>query len=234
MVNLLQITNEKFTLSDRFINWENTLKQSDTFQKNKPFPFVFIEEFLTQKMYDELYNTYPELNDEKWNVVKSDFGRSAKRRWFGEANPNSDKCSIDTQDTSLSESWNDFFHYLHSKEFIEKMSEFSGIKLKGFKHFAFMANEKGSFNMPHTHHATEEKENYSYNITILMYFAKGWKKGDPGGTYLASEEDESSIIFEPYNLDNTCVMFAESSHSFHGSRYMTQDAIRRSIQFTLV
>jgi len=114
------------------------------------------------------------------------------------------------------------------------MSAFSGIKLKGFKHFAFMANEKGSFNMPHTHHATEEKENYSYNITILMYFAKGWKKGDPGGTYLASEEDESSIIFEPYNLDNTCVMFAESSHSFHGSRYMTQDAIRRSIQFTLV
>ena len=217
-----------------FINWENALKKSYTFQNNKPFPFVFIEDFLTQKAYDELYDTYPKLTDEKWISVTSDFGRSAKRRWFGEADPSSDKCSIDTKDKSLSESWNNFFHYLHSKEFIDNMSKFSEIKLTGFKHFAFMVNEKGSFNMPHTHHVTEKKEDYSYNLTLLIYFAKGWKKGDPGGTYVSSEEDESSIIFEPHNLDNTCMMFAETPHSYHGSRYMTQDAIRRSIQFTLI
>ena len=88
--------------------------------------------------------------------------------------------------------------------------------------------------MPHTHHPTEQKKDYGYNLTLLVYFAKGWKHGDPGGTYLASDEDESSILFEPYNLDNTCVIFAETSRSFHGSRYMTQDAKRQSIQFTLI
>ena len=88
--------------------------------------------------------------------------------------------------------------------------------------------------MPHTHHPTEKKEDYGYNLTLLVYFAKGWKNGNPGGTYLASEEDEESIIFEPYDLDNSCVIFVESPHSWHGSRYMTQDAIRRSVQFTLL
>lgn len=221
-------------MTNDFINWEKVLKESDTFQNNKPFPFVFIEDFFAQKIYDELYNTYPELSDDKWISVTSDFGRSAKRRWFGDADPSSEKCSIDTKDETLSESWNNFFHYLHSSDFVEKMSNLSGIKLRGFKHFAFMVNEKGSFNMPHTHHAVEKKEDYAYNLTLLIYFAKGWKKGDPGGTYVASEEDESSIIFEPYNLDNTCMMFAETPNSYHGSRYMTQDAIRRSIQFTLI
>ena len=80
----------------------------------------------------------------------------------------------------------------------------------------------------------EKKENYAYNLTVLIYLAKGWKHGEAGGTYLASDEDESSIIFEPNNLDNTCVIFAETPRSFHGSRYMTKDTKRQSIQFTLI
>ena len=88
--------------------------------------------------------------------------------------------------------------------------------------------------MTHAHHQNEKKENYAYNLTMSIYFAKVWKQGDPGGTYLASDEDESSIFFEPYNLDNTCVIFAETPRSFHGSRYMTHDVKRQSIQFALL
>tara|TARA_B110000014_G_C20114844_1_gene588440 strand:- start:659 stop:1327 length:669 start_codon:yes stop_codon:yes gene_type:complete len=220
--------------SNNFINWKNVLNNSEKFQNNKPFHFGFIENFLTEDAYGELYKTYPSLTDEKWISVTSDFGRSAKRRWFGDADPHSARKSLVTNDPVLGTAWNDFFNYLHSEEFLKNMSNYSGIKLKRFNHFSFMQNEKGSFNMPHTHHPTEKPENYEYNLTLLVYFAKNWKKGDPGGTYLSTDEDESSIIFEPYNLDNTCVIFAESPHSFHGSRYMTQDAIRRSIQFTLL
>jgi|TARA_Y100000310_G_scaffold51473_1_gene47443 hypothetical protein len=220
--------------SKNIINWDTVFKNSEVFQNNKPFTFGFIENFFAHDFYEELYNTYPKLDDEKWIVVDSDFGRHAKRRWFGNASPHTEQASIDQEDSTLSIAWNNLFHYLHSKEFLENMSIYSGIKLTGFKHFSFMLNEKGSFNMPHTHHPNEKKENYAYNLTFLAYFAKDWKQGDPGGTYLASEEDESSIIFEPYNLDNTCVIFAETPRSFHGSRYMTQDNVRRSIQFTLI
>ena len=214
------------------INWENVFRNSDTFKNNKPFPFGFVENFFHEDFYNELYNTYPEV-DEDW-FVPTAFDRTAKKRWFGAADPNSEQKSDDLEDHSLSKAWNEFFHYIHSKEFLGNMSKYSGIELTGFTHFGFIVNEKGSFNMSHTHHANEQKKDYAYNLTILAYFTKGWKHGEPGGTYIASDEDESSIIFEPYNLDNTCVIFAETPRSFHGSRYMTQDAQRKSIQFTLV
>ena len=219
-------------MPDNIINWENVFRNSDTFKNNKPFPYGFVENFFHHDFYNELYNTYPKL-DEKW-YIPTDFGRSAKKRWFGSADPHSDQKSVDLEDTSLSRAWNQFFHYIHSKEFLDYMSKYSGVALTGFMHFAFIVNEKGSFNMPHTHHQNEKKENYAYNLTMLIYFAKGWKQGDPGGTYLASDEDESSIFFEPYNLDNTCVIFAETPRSFHGSRYMTHDVKRQSIQFALL
>ena len=69
-------------------------------------------------------------------------------------------------------------------------------------------------------------------IIIMAYFSKNWEKGKPGGTYVASEEDESTIVFEPYNLDNSMVCFAETPRSYHGSRYITHDIPRPSIQFT--
>ena len=215
------------------INWENVSRNSDIFKNNKPFQYGFVENFLHENFYNELYNTYPKI-DENW-YVPTDASRSAKKRRFGGADdPSSDQRSVEQEDPSLGGAWNQFFHYLHSKEFLGYMSKYSGIALTGLPDFAFIVNEKGSFNMPHVHHPTEHKKDYSYNLTVLVYFAKGWKHGDPGGTYLASDEDESSIFFEPYNLDNTCVIFAETPGSFHGSRYMTQDAKRQSIQFTLL
>ena len=87
--------------------------------------------------------------------------------------------------------------------------------------------------MPHAHHPNVDSKDYEFKITVLAYFAKGWKSGQPGGTYISSEEDESTIVFEPYNLDNTWVCFAETTKSFHGSRYQTHDTPRPSIQFTL-
>ena len=218
--------------NNNMIDWENVFRNSNTFKNNKPFPYGFVENFFHEDFYNELYNTYPKL-DEKW-FIPTDASRSAKKRWFGMADYNSEQRNVDQEDSSLSVAWNQFFHYIHSKEFLGNMSRYSGIELTGFTHFGFIVNEKGSFNMPHTHHPTEQKKDYGYNLTLLVYFAKGWKHGDPGGTYLASDEDESSILFEPYNLDNTCVIFAETPKSFHGSRYMTQDAKRQSIQFTLI
>ena len=107
------------TLPDNIINWENVFRNSDTFKNNKPFPYGFVENFFHHDFYNELYNTYPKL-DEKW-YIPTDFGRSAKKRWFGSADPNSDQKSVDLEDTSLSRAWNQFFHYIHSKEFLDNI-----------------------------------------------------------------------------------------------------------------
>ena len=59
------------------INWENVFRNSGTFKNNKPFPFGFVENFLHEDFYNELYNTYPEV-DKDW-FVPTAFDRTAKK-----------------------------------------------------------------------------------------------------------------------------------------------------------
>ena len=40
---------------------------------------------------------------------------------------------------------------------------------------------------------------------------------------MASEPDESSIIFEPYNLDNSIALFHDGPKAAHGVRYISKD-----------
>ena len=67
----------------------------------------------------------------------------------------------------------------------------------------------------------------------MIYFSKNWQKGDPGGTYITPEEDESKMIFEPYNLDNTAVVFQDGPYAGHGVRLIEKDVERRAIQVYL-
>ena len=50
---------------------------------------------------------------------------------------------------------------------------------------------------------------------------------------MSKDEDESSIIFEPYDLDNSIAIFQDSEFSAHGTRYITSDVERRALQITL-
>ena len=68
---------------------------------------------------------------------------------------------------------------------------------------------------------------------MLFYFNKNWPKGEGGGTYIATEEDESALIFEPSDLDNTMMVFQDGPNSAHGVRYITKDVTRQGMQITL-
>lgn len=220
--------NPELMNSSAIFNWKRILSNPENIKKEKPFSFGFIKKPLFETFYDRLQSTYPQPDD-KWYVPK-DMSRSAQKRLFG--NDEKVHC-FDHEDPTLSKEWNEFRHYLFTNEFINKMSELTGIKLTALRHFIFIFNKKGDFNMPHTHHMHVSPENYAYKVTVLMYFAKGWKIGDAGGTYVCENEDESSIIFEPDDLDNSMIWFVETPISWHGSRYITKDVTRPSIQFTL-
>ena len=102
---------------------------------------------------------------------------------------------------------------------------FSGIYEGGF-----FANTKGDFQLPHI----DEDGDYHFKVQLMFYFSKGWEKGDPGGTYIAESDDEETIIFEPYDLDNSMVCFEETPHSWHGTRYITKDVIRQAVSTSLM
>ena len=49
---------------------------------------------------------------------------------------------------------------------------------------------------------------------------------------MATEEDESSIIFEPYDLDNSMALFQDGPFSAHGCRLISVDRQRSALQAT--
>jgi hypothetical protein len=206
----------------KIINWKNVFEKSSDFQNNQPFKFGFIEEFIDRELYEKLYETYPKLDE---FLDGSGMTKAQLIRWWG--NHDENEIVKDEEDSKLSKEWNQFYHYCHSEEFIENMRKFTGIPITKVKHFSFVAYKKGGFQLPHIHNVGPS------TIVMMVYFSKNWKKGDPGGTYIASEADESKIIFEPYNLDNSVALFHDGPKAAHGTRYMTKDVERRAIQIYL-
>ena len=152
----------------------------------------------------------------------------SKKQWYrGWGDFKSGEYSGGVDDPSLSKEWNRFNKFVHSQIFVDNLKKFSGIPVNKTKTLNFVLYRKGGFQLPHIH------DEGPSTLIIFFNFSKGWKKGDPGGTYCASEVDESKIIFEPYNLDNTMVLFHDSPKAAHGARYITKDVKRQAIQITL-
>ena len=205
------------------INWDAVQNQSESFKNQTPFHFAFIEEFFKKEFYEKLFETYPKI-DKTWKITNHPTKTQLNKYWNGiSAN---DVFGYE-DDLQYSEEWNKFKRYTQSKEFIEKIREFSNVPVNKLKFFQFMSYTKGGFQEPHFHDVGPS------TLVFMVYLSKNWKKGEPGGTYMASDTDESSIIFEPYNLDNSAAVFLDGPKSAHGVRLITQDVERRALQFTL-
>ena len=215
------MTSEDFS---NMVNWDNLFNQSDNFKNSKPFSFGFIENFFTDKFYDNLYETYPKI-DETW-ITSSAMSKYQQYKTWNNVQINDVK-DDPGNDPSFSEYFNKLKRYAESKEFVSNFREFSGVPVNKFKKINFVGYEKGGFQYPHIHN------NGPNTLIIMLYFSKGWNKGDPGGTYMASEEDESKIIFEPHNLNNSIALFHDGPMAAHGVRYITKDVTRQGMQIIL-
>jgi len=199
------------------------LKKSNEFKNQKPFKFGFIEEFIDRDFYEKLYETYPKI-DKTWGI-NSDYSKFQYYKTWN-FRPTSEPV-MDGDDPTLSEYWNKLKRYVMSKEFIENFKKFSGVDVKKTKHILFIDYKTGGFQLPHIHNVGPS------TLIMIIYFSKNWIHGDPGGTYMASEEDESKILFEPYNLDNTLAILHDGPKAVHGMRLITKDVDRRALQITL-
>jgi hypothetical protein len=209
------------------MNWNNVFEQSEIFQNNTPCKFGFIEELFQRDFYEKLYESYPKIDD---MGTSSKIGKMSYGKYFGKYGRNKDGTMStigDENDPNLSSEWNKLKRYAQSQEFIENFRKFSGVPVNRLKYFHFIAMKKGGFQFPHVHNVGPS------TLIFMLYFSKNWKDGDPGGTYIATEEDESSIIFEPYNLDNSVAIFHDGPKAMHGARYIKKDVERCALQITL-
>tara|TARA_Y100001936_G_scaffold175563_1_gene172116 strand:+ start:1183 stop:1902 length:720 start_codon:yes stop_codon:yes gene_type:complete len=208
---------------DDICNWENFFEQAETFKNNKPFKYAFVEEIFKRDFYEKLFENYPEYdkNDESWST-STEFSKHQFYRGWGKYD--SGYYAGKEPDPKLSQEWNKFYRFLHSDEFLNALKKFSDVPIDKMKTFRFVLYHKGGFQLPHIHNDGPS------TLIVFFNFSKGWEKGDPGGTYVASEMDESKIMFEPHNLDNTMVILQDGPYSAHGARYITKDVKRKAIQ----
>ena len=208
---------------EKILNWKEIFKKSNSFKENSPTKWAYVENFIEEELYNELYKTYPKFN-ESWKSEDS-YDKCAYRKYWGKVDEN--KNITQQQDNNYSEAWNKFLKYLHSDDFIENIRKFSGIPITKIKKFQFTLIRKNGFQLPHIHNKGPS------TIIIMAYFSKNWEEGKPGGTYVATEDDESKIVFEPYNLDNSAMIFHDGPFAAHGVRRITDNVERRGIQIYL-
>ena len=211
-------------MNNDIVNWENLVANQSDFQKKKPFKFTFVKKFFHEKFYEKLYDEFPNIS-ERWNKA-SDHSKLQYNLLWG-SKKSTLEIAEEEEDPNFSKEWNEFKQYCHTNEFIENFRKFSGVPVSKVKHFHFISLKKGCFQLPHIHNVGPS------TLICMLYFSKDWKEGEPGGTYMAKEEDESSLIFEPYDLDNSIAIFQDSEFSAHGTRYLTSDVERRALQITL-
>jgi len=48
---------------EKILNWKEILKKSNSFKENSPTKWAYIENFLEEELYNELYKTYPKFNE---------------------------------------------------------------------------------------------------------------------------------------------------------------------------
>ena len=209
--------------TSKIINWEKVLSYSDTFQNNKPCKWAFIEGFFEKEFYEKLYETFPK-DDGSWEHVSAEDKDSLRKLW---GNRKEDDVPVDEYDPNFSESWNKFYHYLFTDEFIQNMRKLTGVQVDRLYNFSMKISKKGGYQSPHIHNVGPK------TVIFMIYFSKNWQKGDPGGTYLTPEEDESKMVFEPYNLDNSTIVFQDGPYAGHGVRLKEKDVERRAIQIYL-
>ena len=205
------------------INWDSVDNQSNSFKNQTPFRFAFIEDFFEREFYEKLFETYPKI-DETWTLGETSTKTQFIKFWNG-LGPND--VVVHDDDPQYSEEWNKLKRYVQSEEFVEKIRKFSGVPVNKVKSLAFMLLTRGGYQLPHIHDVGPS------TLILMLYFSKNWNKGDPGGTYVTTEEDESKMIFEPYNLDNSVIIFQDGPNAGHGVRRITKDVERRAIQIYL-
>ena len=238
------------------INWANIEREHSNFKNRTPTKWAFIEEFLDNDFYEELYNTYPKWDD-TWYIQKAEkevlkskpdseeageVGRLSYRKFWKRGDrlfftdgTSREHILIQENDSRYSKSWNEFMKILWSQEFSKKLSEITGIEELNLKHMNFMYARKNGFQNTHIHNSS------SKTVIIFVYFSKNWSKGDPGGTFLSDGLDfdaegkrsgNSKLIFEPHSLDNTSLIVLDGPYAAHGMRKITKDVERRGIQLT--
>jgi Rps23 Pro-64 3,4-dihydroxylase Tpa1-like proline 4-hydroxylase len=181
------------------------LENHKKYIKNKPFPHIYLDNFLPKKIAAALSKEYPKINDinKNWKVHKN----KNVIRYFLE---DSSKYKKNLQTFSM---------LLNSRKFMLFLETLTGIESivadPFFMGGGAMTTGSGGFLNVHADFNFHHKLQSWRRINALFYLTPSWKKKWGGNLELWDKNNKKKITeIEP--LFNRVVIFNTTSNSFHG------------------
>tara|TARA_B110000967_G_scaffold205092_1_gene248872 strand:- start:413 stop:1174 length:762 start_codon:yes stop_codon:yes gene_type:complete len=181
------------------------LKHNKGYIKNKPFPHVYIDNFLPKKLAIKLSKEFPKLN-------------RANKNWKVHKNKNVIRYFL--EDSSLyKNNLNIFSMLLNSRKFLLFLETLTGLESiipdPFFVGGGAMSAGKGGFLNVHADFNYHHKLQSWRRINVLFYLTPNWKKSW-GGNLEFWSKDKKKKIREIEPIFNRVIIFNTTSKSFHG------------------
>lgn len=195
------------TKKKNFINLDKLKSKSVEFKKSTPFNHFVVDDFLNLKLAYEIENEFLDFNSSKWYCYQNKI-----------------------EDKKALNDWNSFppqtyllFRYLISNNFVDFLSELTGIKLypdPGLHGGGWHIHGKGGNLNPHLDYSIHPKLGLQRKINIIIYISQDFKE-EYGGhlgfwNYDLFHNQPSDLVKEIPPLFNRAVIFDTTQNSWHG------------------
>jgi Rps23 Pro-64 3,4-dihydroxylase Tpa1-like proline 4-hydroxylase len=202
-------------INHEFINMINIDELKEKFINAKPFSYVVIDNFLKDEYAQDLYDKYPNINQD----------------WHKYNNPLEIKYAYDNL-SQMPKLYKELFYYLNSNIFIEKLKEITNIANLEYDPYLHGAGIHAMPNNGRLHmHLDYEKHPYSgkeRRLNLIYFLNKTWdiKWGGelelwdnkllmtPRNSKLLDDISDKKVHIEP--IYNRAVFFKTNDISWHG------------------
>jgi len=180
-------------------------KLANTYQTNKPFPSIYIDDFFDENFLEEVLKEFPRVDQLKDKIYY--------------ANPNENKYATKGEYT-FGDQTKKLVHFLNSQPFLEFLQKITGIEETlipdpYFEGGGFHEIKPGGFLKVHVDFHKNKKLQLSRRVNFLIYLNKGWEE-EYGGHLELWEKDMSRCVSKILPKFNRAAMFSTTGDSWHG------------------
>lgn len=184
-------------------DWEVLARE---FQNAEPFPSICIDQFLTAEVASEVSSAYPNFAEAKG--VGQEFKTVNEKKKIQICDPNAFPSQVAKLHKALAD-----------PQFIKNMEVLSGIKDLQFD----PDFEGGGMHLTRSSGILDVHVDFNYSeklklyrrLNILIYLNEEWEE-NWGGRVELWDKDVKKCVKHFVPVQNRCVIFATSGHSFHG------------------
>ena len=180
-------------------------KLANTYQTNKPFPSIYIDDFFDENFLEEVLKEFPRVDQLKDKIYY--------------ANPNENKYATKGEYT-FGDQTKKLVHFLNSQPFLEFLQKITGIEETlipdpYYEGGGFHEIKPGGFLKVHVDFRKNKKLQLSRRVNFLIYLNKDWEE-EYGGHLELWEKDMSQCVSKILPKFNRAAMFSTTGDSWHG------------------